>query len=85
MGFSFYTTFYNLNWNENGRIPVDEVANRVNGTLEKYPVSEENSEKKYPVNENSTLEKYPVKRSANKPVGQIGLLNDNIMIFIIIL
>ena len=31
---SFYTTFYNLNWNENGRIPVEEVANRVNSTLE---------------------------------------------------
>ena len=35
---SFYTTFYNLNWGENGRIPVEEVANRVNSTLEKYPV-----------------------------------------------
>ena len=70
---SFYTTFYNLNWNENGRIPVDEVANRanrVNSTLEKYPVNEKSSEKKYPVNGNSTLEKYPVKRSANKPVGR---------------
>ena len=22
------TTFYNLNWSENGRIPVEEVANR---------------------------------------------------------
>ena len=67
---SFYTTFYNLNWNENGRIPVEEVANRVNSTLEKYPVNEKSSEKKYPVNGNSTLEKYPVKRSANKPVGR---------------
>lgn len=27
---SFYTTFYNLNWGENGRIPVEEVAERVN-------------------------------------------------------
>ena len=47
---SFYTTFYNLNWNENGRIPVEEVANRVNSTLEKYPVNEESSEKKFGVN-----------------------------------
>ena len=31
---SFYTTFYNLNWGDNGRIPVEEVANRVNSTLE---------------------------------------------------
>ena len=58
---SFYTTFYNLNWGENGRIPVEEVANRVNSTLEKYPVNEESSVKKYPVNEKSTLERYPEK------------------------
>ena len=37
---SFYTTFYNLNWGENGRIPVEEVANRVNSTLERYPVKQ---------------------------------------------
>lgn len=67
---SFYTTFYNLNWNENGRIPVEEVANRVNSTLEKYPVNKESSVKKYPVNENSTPKKYPVKRNTNKPVGR---------------
>ena len=67
---SFYTTFYNLNWSENGRIPVEEVANRVNSTLEKYPVNEKCSGEKYPVNKNSTLEKYPVKRNANKPVGR---------------
>lgn len=30
---SFYTTFYNLNWGENGRIPIEEVANRVNSSL----------------------------------------------------
>ena len=47
---SFFTTFYNLNWGENGRIPVGEVANRVNSTLEKYPVNEESSEKKFGVN-----------------------------------
>ena len=36
----FYTTFYNLNWGENGRIPVEEVANRVNSTLERYLVKQ---------------------------------------------
>ena len=51
---SFYTTFYNLNWGENGRIPVEEVANRVNSTLEKYPVNEESSVKKFGVNEESS-------------------------------
>ena len=47
---SFYTTFYNLNWSEHGRIPVEEVANRVNSTLEKYPVNEESSVEKFGVN-----------------------------------
>ena len=49
---SFYTTFYNLNWGENGRIPVEEMANRVNSTLEKYPVNEESSVEKFGVNAN---------------------------------
>ena len=44
---SFFTTFYNLNWGENGRIPVEEVADRVNSTLKKYPVNGEGSEKKF--------------------------------------
>ena len=47
---SFFTTFYNLNWGENGRIPVEEVADRVNNTLKKYPVNEEDSEKRFGVN-----------------------------------
>ena len=47
---SFYTTFYNLNWNEDGRIPVEKVANRVNRTLEKYPVNEESSVEEFGVN-----------------------------------
>ena len=67
---SFFTTFYNLNWGENGRIPVEEVADRVNSTLKKYPVNGEGSEKKYPVNKESTLKKYPVKNELNKPVGR---------------
>ena len=51
---SFFTTFYNLNWDENGRIPVKEVADRVNSTLKKYPVNEEGSEEKFGVNEKSS-------------------------------
>ena len=38
---SFFTTFYYQNWSENGRISVEEVANRVNTTLEKYAVDED--------------------------------------------
>ena len=67
---SFFTTFYNLNWGENGRISVEEVADRVNSTLKKYPVNGGGSEKKYPVNNESTLKKYPVKNELNRPVGR---------------
>ena len=67
---SFFTTFYNLNWGENGRISVEEVADRVNSTLKKYPVNGGASEKKYPVNNESTLKKYPVKNELNRPVGR---------------
>ena len=51
---SFYTTFYNLNWDENGRIPVEEVANRVNSTLKKYPVNEKSSVEKFGENSKSS-------------------------------
>ncbi|MDO3392366.1 winged helix-turn-helix transcriptional regulator, partial [Bacteroides sp. ET489] len=44
---SFYTTFYNLNWGEDGRIPIEEVANRVNSSLEKYSIDEESSVKTF--------------------------------------
>ena len=70
---SFYTTFYNLNWGKNGRIPVEEVANRVNSTLEKYPVNEETSEEKFGVNAESSektfgdLQKSSVKRFGESP------------------
>lgn len=51
---SFYTTFYNLNWNENGRIPVEEVAYRINSTPKKYPVNEECSVKTFGVTQESS-------------------------------
>ena len=69
---SFFTTFYNLNWGENGRIPVEEVAERVNSTLKKYPVNEEGSEKKFDVNaekfgvnEKSSEERFGVTNNAS--------------------
>ena len=49
---SFYTTFYNLNWGENGRIPVEEVAERVNRTGQKFGDSSESSVEKFGVNAN---------------------------------
>ena len=44
---SFYTTFYNLNWGQNGRIPVEEVANRVNNSLKNCSLDEESSVKTF--------------------------------------
>ena len=63
---SFFTTFYNLNWGENGRIPVEEVADRVNSILKKYSVNGEGSEKKFGVN----AEKFGVnEKSSEKTFG----------------
>ena len=65
---SFFTTFYNLNWGENDRIPVEEVADRVNSTLKKYPVNGEGSEKKFGVN----AEKFGVnEKSSERRFGEI--------------
>lgn len=70
---SFFTTFYNLNWGENGRIPVEEVADRVNSTLKKYPVNEGASERKFGVNEKSSERKFGVsEKSSEKRFGVKG-------------
>ncbi len=67
---SFFTTFYNLNWGENGRISVEEVADRVNSTLKKYPVNEEASERKFGVNEKSSEKRFGVnEKSSEKRFG----------------
>ena len=55
---SFFTTFYNLNWGDNGKIPVEEVADRVNSTLKKCPVNEESSEKKFGVSGKSSVKTF---------------------------
>lgn len=70
---SFFTTFYNLNWGENGRIPVEEVADRVNSTLKKYPVNEGASERKFGANEKSSERKFGVsEKSSEKRFGVKG-------------
>lgn len=51
-------------WGENGRIPVEEVANRVNSTLEKYPVNEESSVEKFGVKEETVSKR--VSRTGQK-------------------
>ena len=70
---SFFTTFYNLNWGENGRIPVEEVADRVNSTLKKYPVNEGASERKFGVSEKSSEKRFGVsEKSSEKRFGVKG-------------
>ena len=70
---SFFTTFYNLNWGENGRISVEEVADRVNSTLKKYPVNEGASERKFGVSEKSSEKRFGVKgEDASKRVSRTG-------------
>ena len=73
---SFFTTFYNLNWGEDGRIPVEEVANRVNSNLKKYLAYGEDSKKKFGVNAEKfsvNAEKFGVKeQSSEKRFGAIN-------------
>ena len=69
---SFFTTFYNLNWGENDRIPVEEVADRVNSTLKKYPVNGEGSEKKFGVSEKSSVKTFgDLQKSSVKTFGDL--------------
>ena len=68
---SFHTTFHNLNWGENGRIPVEEVADRVNSTFGKYPIKEESTQTKYTENIKSTQKEYTENiKSTQKNVGR---------------
>ena len=70
--FSFFTTFYNLNWSDNYRIPVEEVANRVNTTLGKYPGKEESSEKKFDVSIKSSESRFGEnEKSSEKKFGEV--------------
>lgn len=61
---SFYTTFYNLNWNENGRIPIEEVAERVNGSVRKFGVNEESSVKTFGDSQKSSVKPKRLGRTA---------------------
>ncbi len=54
----FHTTFYNLNWNANGRIPFEEMANRMNKSLYKKPKIEKSSEKTLDGNDKSSERRF---------------------------
>ena len=67
---SFFTTFYNLNWGKNGRISVEEVADRVNSTLKMYPVNGEGSVEKFGVNGKSSVKTFgDLQKSSVKKFG----------------
>lgn len=72
-GGSFFTTFYNLNWGEQGRIPVEDVAQRINQNAEKFGVSTE----KFGV----SAEKFGV--SAEKHYGKISRTGQRIIDIVI--
>ena len=79
-GGSFFTTFYNLNWGEQGRIPVEDVAQRINQNAEKFGVSAEKfgvSAEKFGV----SAEKFGV--SAEKHYGKISRTGQRIIDIVI--
>lgn len=53
-----------MNWGENGRIPIEEVANRVNSSLEKYSIDEESSMKTFGDLQNSSVKQKRLGRTA---------------------
>ena len=70
IGGSFYTTFYNLNWSEDGRIAVNQIVERFNGNIENVGVNEKNvgvNEKNVGVNEeNVGVNESSIGRTAQK-------------------
>ena len=55
-----------LNWGEDSRIPVEEVADRVNSSLKKYPVNGEGSEKKFGDLQKSSVKQKRLGRTAQR-------------------
>ena len=53
-----------MNWGENGRIPIEEVANRVNNSLEKYSIDEESSVKTFGDLQKSSVKQKRLGRTA---------------------
>lgn len=80
---SFYTTFYNMNWGENGRIPVEEVAERVNSTSEKYHVSSESSVEKFGVNSKSSVKTFGEEHKSSVKPKRLGRTAQSILDLVI--
>ncbi len=80
---SFFTTFYNLNWGENGRIPVEEVADRVNSTLKKYSVNEKSSEKTFGDSQKSSVKTFGDSQKSSVKEKRLGRTAQSILDLII--
>ena len=69
---SFFTTFYNLNWDADGRIPVEKVADRVNRFLEKNPANGNRPERKFGINDKSSVKTFgDLQKSSVKTFGDL--------------
>lgn len=53
---AFYTTFYNLNWEGTGQIPVEEIAARITSSEEKFGEKQKSSVKSKIVRKKSSEE-----------------------------
>ena len=80
---SFYTTFYNLNWNENGRIPIEEVAERVNGSVRKFGVNEESSVKTFGDSQKSSVKTFGDSQKSSVKPKRLGRTAQSILDLII--
>ncbi len=80
---SFYTTFYNLNWGENGRIPIEEVANRVNSSLEKYSIDEESSVKTFGDLQKSSVKTFGDLQNSSVKQKRLGRTTQSILDLVI--
>lgn len=56
-GSAFYTTFYNLNWERTGQIPVEEIAARITSSEEKFGEKQNSSVKKFGEKQKSSVKK----------------------------
>ena len=69
---TFYTTFYNLNWGKNERIPVEEIVHRLNSTLEKHPINDKSSERKFGDIPKSSERKFgDIPKSSERRFGEV--------------
>lgn len=80
---TFYTTFYNLNWDENGRIPIDEVAARVNGSEKNFGVNEESILKKFGESGKSSVNSFGESEKSSVKIKRLGRTAQSIIDMVI--